>query len=211
MHRLRLVRGRLSHPVPGHGRAAALAAAPGRLYLVRRLRVRVPAGGAGPRQDRRRLSKIPTAWTTASPCNARCRWRERNCSTSFATLFFALFIPVIELFMLGYAIDTKRAQRPHRRTRPVPHRGKPAAAQVVREHRGLQDRRRGLVRRGPEPGDRRRRSPGRHQDSRSTKLETNPKQEIPNSKSRTRFGFRVSDLFRISRFEFSDLGIRPRR
>ena len=47
------------------------------------------------------------------PASARARHRARSparsCCTSSATrptLFFALFIPVLELFMLGYAIDT---------------------------------------------------------------------------------------------------------
>ena len=83
-----------------------------------------------------------------------------------ATLFFALFIPVLELFMLGYAIDTNVRHISHRRPRPVPDQGQPTAAAHVRELQGLRYRRARLHRRGAEPGDRRRQSPGRHQDPR---------------------------------------------
>ena len=43
------------------------------------------------------------------PADGSARWRARRCSTSSATrttLFFALFIPVVQLIMLGFAIDT---------------------------------------------------------------------------------------------------------
>ena len=45
------------------------------------------------------------------------------------TLFFTLFVPVLELFMLGYAIDTNVRARPHgaSSTRPAPRRAGPCS------------------------------------------------------------------------------------
>ena len=72
------------------------------------------------------------------------------------TLFFTLFLPDLELFMLGYAIDTNVR---HVRTVILDQAGTQESRQLlaaVRELRGFHDRRPGLHRRGAEPGDRRR-------------------------------------------------------